>query len=299
MIRSLVVAALAISAAPAADRSVAAEGWAGLQKVQAEELVAFALAIDAKEGSFDADSSAAALALAKKLDPSLKAKEPARKAMTPEDRDADKAARDGAAQRDVAREAAEKEAATKGDQQPGLSERWYPPPGNSRERFEALRFEMILDEADYLAALSANPEAHAEAALRQAGVKQLQELIEKPRWQGDKALKAWLATIGAEKYTPWSGVFTSRLGQMTLTQTGDKVAGFWKRDAKSDSPDGTFQGLIKDRTLAGVWKSGAEQGTFSFVLYRDDSYLRGWTKDKTDSSPVIGHRATDVPKAAP
>src|SRR4051812_21881177 len=88
---------LIAAGASAAERSLAAENWAALQRLNAEELVAFANGLDGKDGSFDAEQRAAALALAKKLDPGLKlAKEPARKPMAAEDQLADKTTRDAA-----------------------------------------------------------------------------------------------------------------------------------------------------------------------------------------------------------
>jgi hypothetical protein len=293
LIRLLACLAVLASAGVAAERSAVADTWVALQKVHAEELAAFALALDAKDGSVDAEARSLALALAKKLDPTLKAKEPPRKAMSAEDQAADKAAREAAAARDQAREAAEKTAPA-----PAPLARDYPKPENARERFDALRFEILCDEVEHLSSLSANPESRTEAPLRQAALKSLQSLIGAPRWACEKALKERVAELAGAKYAPWTGVWTTRLGDLTLTQTDDKVAGFWKRDPASETADGTLQAVVKDRTLTGTWKTAAEQGTITVVLSRSDRYWKGTTKDKADVHPLDGKRAEAPAPAA-
>ncbi len=279
----------------AAERSFPMDCYTALEKAQAEELADFSAALEAKDGSFEADVRAQAIALAKKLDPSLKPKDAAKKPMAAEDQLSDKALRDAAAARDKAREDAEK--ADKGPQDP--KSRAYPKPENARERLDALRFEMIADQTDFVAALSLDPDAKGEAALRQVILKSLPSLLGTPKWSCERALKERIAGLSSMKYAPWTGTWTTRLGEMTIEQNDAAVTGSWKRDPAAAVPDGTFTGTIKDRVMTGAWRSDPDQGTLVLTLSRSDVYWKGITKQKSETHPIEGQRVGSGTLAKP
>lgn len=296
----LVIATCLAAYAPAglsaaSERSVPMESWAALQKAQADELLEFASTLEAKDGSFEAEARAQAVALAKKLDPSSKPKDAAKKPMAAEDQLGDKALRDAAAARDKAREDAEKS-----DQAPvDAKARIYPKPENARERFEALRFEMLADQVDFAASLSLDPDAKGEVALRQSVLKAIPGLLGTPKWACEKALKERVGALSSVVYAPWSGTWTTRLGDMTIEQKDAAVSGSWRRDASAATPDGTFTGTVKGHVLTGAWRSDPDQGTFTLTLSRNDIFWKGITKTKTDSHPLEGKRVDPGEAAKP
>lgn len=267
----------------AAERSAPAEDLLALQRIHAAELIDFAAGLDARDGSLEGEARAAALALAKKLDPQQKPKEALRKAMTPDEAAADKAAREAAVARAREREASEKVA--------GAAAAGYPPPVDPLERFEALRFEQLRAQVRFGESLSANPESRIEAPVRVAVGKSVTALLGIVRWSCDRVLKERAAALASSSYAPWSGTWATRLGFMSLVQSGEKVTGVWRGDAG----EGSIAGTVKDRTLTGTWKSGGEQGQAVLVLSRTDDWFHGDTRGKAgEPLPIDGHRERET-----
>jgi hypothetical protein len=287
------------SSGPAADVQA-------VQHLHAEELAAFAIGLDARENSLANDVRAMAMALAKKLDPGLHAREPVRRPMTTDEALADKADREAAADHAKAREEAEgnsataatakddkakddkaKDAQTPADDAGGDP---YPPPEDLPARFSAMRYEILAREVDVAANLDLDD--RAAAAVRTAALKNLLTLVGTPHWACERRLKARITSELARKDAPWSGVFSSdRLDYLTLVEKDGKITGLWT--AKPDGGDalGNVVMQVQGRTANGAWKSaGGEEGTITLTLHIDGRTITGSTTGGGETHQIHGTR---------
>jgi len=282
------------SSGPAAD-------FSAVQHLHAEELAAFAIGLDARENSLANDVRALAMALAKKLDPGLHAREPVRRPMTTEEALADKADREAAADHAKAREEAEgysataanaKDDKTKDAQAPADDAGGdpYPAPEDLPARFSAMRYEILAREVDVAAKLDLDD--RAGAAVRTAALKNLLTLVGTPHWVCERRLKSRITFELARKDEPWSGVFSSdRLDYLTLVEKDGKITGLWT--AKPDGGDalGNVVMQVQGRTANGAWKSaGGEEGTITLTLHIDGRTITGSTTGGGETHQIHGTR---------
>jgi hypothetical protein len=250
MFMKAIVAALGIpllltcvGAACAAQQPRDLDAFDLLRGIHAEQLISFASGIDARDKCLGQELRDQAVALAKKFgakSDQLKALPAKKQAPTAEETEADKALR---AQADeVEKERLASEAAPAAENTPA-----YPPPQNIKDEFEAIRYEILSEQAAFAEELSLDPREPMTAGLRQSILKNLQPLVAKPRWRCEKSLKDRIAKALSATYRPWDGDWqTKDRGVLNLAQKMDRISGTFE--------DGSVIAIIKDRVAVGQWK---------------------------------------------
>jgi hypothetical protein len=262
---------------PDADRL---QAWQRLCADQLGRLVAFAKAGGGKAGSLDLELREQAAALARKLDPKtdqLRNLFAQKHAMSAEDKEADQRLRAAVAEREKSR--------PDGDAPPR--------PETLAEEFEALRFRIIAEQADFAARLSLDPDEPAVVAVRALAIKRAQELLGSPKRTYEKRLKERLARLAAAAYEPWTGTWTcDAWGAFAMTQKAGK--------ATAALTGGALAGEVKGRSLVGTWSAKGRRGTFVFTLGADDQgFDARLTVEMTDPESWSAMRkAEDAPAPA-
>lgn len=274
----LLASFLSAGEAPKTDLSVE------LGTAHAEQLAAFCLKIDSKTGSWENDVREQALALARKLDPAAKSIAEAAKAtradMNADEKAADKAARDNFIKTDKDRISAE---AALDAKSPGS-----PPNAESiREQFELARYEMARENLELAQGLSPNP-VGKDFALRTKFMSRAAEIMATPKWRYEKKLKEQIDALKRAQYTPWAGKWKTEWGVLTLTQTGQNVAG--------TADKVRIKGVFDGKSLKGNWSRQTAGGTIEWQLAPDDRSFQGTNKEipgKSAGSSFSGTRAEE------